>query len=113
MPVGPWSQWAVSYAKDALGGSTLGLLVKFSGVLHRQLVRISGLLLFPDCPVQRLKQVTGTSIRSTSFSAWLPDQHGSISGIHVLLVIKLHHTEACWYVHVCKYALHCWVSFAH
>ena len=38
MPMGQWGQWAVSYAKDTLGGSTLGLLVKFSGVLHRQLV---------------------------------------------------------------------------
>ena len=97
MPVGPWSQWAVSYAKDALGGSTLGLLVKFSGVLHRQLVRISGPLLFPDCLLQRLKQITGTSIRSTIFL------HGSLISMAVFqaLVIKLHHTEACWYVPAC------------
>ena len=52
MPVEQWSQWAVSYAKDTLGGSTLGLLVKFSGVLQRQLVCTSSPQCFPDCPVQ-------------------------------------------------------------
>lgn len=59
MPAAQWSQWAASYAKDTLGGSTLGLLVKFSGVLHRQSVCTSGPLLLADPCLQRLKHVTG------------------------------------------------------
>lgn len=55
MPAAQWSQWAASYAKDTLGGSTLGLLVRFSGVLHRQLVCTSGPLLSADpCGDQNL-----------------------------------------------------------
>lgn len=52
---GQWSQWAVNYAKDALGGSTLGLLVKFSGVLQRQLVCTSAPLPITDCSLHRVQ----------------------------------------------------------
>ena len=34
-----WSQWALNMAKDALGGSSLAMWVRFSGCLNQVVVR--------------------------------------------------------------------------
>ena len=34
-----WSQWALKAAKDALGGSSVAMWVRFTGCLNKQLVR--------------------------------------------------------------------------
>jgi hypothetical protein len=33
-----WSQWAMKAAKDALGGSSVAMWVRFTGCLNKQLV---------------------------------------------------------------------------